>query len=71
MELINNILDITFLGFWHFIGMAILLYTILYFIVNGILRIWSNFMEMLIDRKKSNLEKEFPEYWEKYKHLYK
>lgn len=47
----EKILEIAFIGFWQFVGMVILLNTVAYFIVNGLLKIWSRFMRMLMVRK--------------------
>ena len=49
--MINNILEIAFSGFWNFIGMAILLNGLAYFLVNGILRLFSRFSRMIMVRK--------------------
>jgi len=35
-------------GFWTFIGVSMLLPLILYFIVNGIIKIWSRFLRLLM-----------------------
>jgi hypothetical protein len=47
----NKILEIAFSGFWCFIGMLILLNGVAYYTVNGIVKIWSKFMRMLMVRK--------------------
>lgn len=47
----EEILKITFSGFWSFVGMTILLYGLFYFIVNGAMRVWARFMRMLMVRK--------------------
>ena len=35
-------------GFWVFLGVSSLLWMILYFAVNGIIRMWSRFLRFLI-----------------------
>lgn len=45
-------LEFTFQSLWHFIGMTILLNGLLYFTVNGILRIWRYFLRCLMVRKQ-------------------
>lgn len=35
-------------GFWHFIGVLLLLSLILYYVVNGITRVWSRFLRMIM-----------------------
>lgn len=47
----EKIIEIAFSGFWCFIGMCILLNGLAFFLVNGIVRIWSRFMRMLMVRK--------------------
>lgn len=49
--MIEKILDITFSGFWPFVGMIILINSTLAIIVNEIVRMWSRFMRMLMVRK--------------------
>jgi hypothetical protein len=49
--MINKILEITFSGFWSFIGMMILLYGFAFFLVNMLLKMWSRFTRMLMVRK--------------------
>lgn len=49
--MINKILEITFSGFWPFVGMAILLNGGAYFIVNMFIRIWGYTTRMLMVRK--------------------
>ena len=47
----KDFLELTFRSFWHFIGMTILLYVAIYFIVNGAVIIWNRFLRMLMVRK--------------------
>lgn len=47
----DKIIEITFSGFWAFIGMLLLVYTIIHYIANGIIRMWARFMRMLMVRK--------------------
>ena len=49
--MINKILEITFSGFWQFVGMAILLNGFAFYIVNFFVRIWTRFMRMIMVRK--------------------
>jgi len=49
--MINKILEIAFSDFWSFIGMMILLNGSAYFAVNGLLKMWSRFLRMLMVRK--------------------
>jgi hypothetical protein len=49
--MITKILEITFSGFFQFIGMAILMNGFAYFTINGLLAAWSRFMRMLMVRK--------------------
>lgn len=48
----NQILEIAFSGFWEFVGMSTLLYGVAFFITNGVLRMWSRFLRMLMVRKQ-------------------
>lgn len=43
MELIKFI----FSGFWIFLGSIVLIWLLLYFFVNGLIRIWIRFMRMI------------------------
>jgi hypothetical protein len=49
--MINKILEIAFSGFWPFCGICILLNGTAYVIVNGIIKILSRFLRMLMVRK--------------------
>lgn len=49
--MVNRLIEIAFSDFWPFIGVLILLNTIFYFIVNGIIKIWSRFTRMMMVRK--------------------
>jgi hypothetical protein len=46
-----KLVEIAFSGFWEFIGMFILIYTFIFFIINGLVKMWSRFMRMLMVRK--------------------
>lgn len=49
--MISKILEISFSGFWPFIGMLILLNGAAYFSINGFVKLWGRFMRMLMVRK--------------------
>ena len=49
--MMEKILDITFSGFWQFVGMGMIFNAVAYLIVNGVLRMFSRFMRMLMVRK--------------------
>jgi hypothetical protein len=46
-----ELLELTFRSFWHFLGMTIILNGAAYFVVNGLTRLWTKFMRMLMVRK--------------------
>lgn len=50
--MITKILEIAFSGFWPFVGMIIILNGAAYFIINGLTKMWSRFMRMLMVRKR-------------------
>jgi len=47
----DKIIETMFNGFFNFIGMIILICTILHYAVKCTIRIWSRFMRMLMVRK--------------------
>lgn len=49
--MIDKIIDTAFYGFWHFIGMFLMIYNILGLLVNMILRMWSRFFRSMMVRK--------------------
>lgn len=49
--MINKIIETAFSGFWQFCGMTMLLNGLAYFVINGILRLFSRFFRMLMVRK--------------------
>jgi len=49
--MIERILEIAFSGFWSFVGIVLLLNIVFATLTNGIIRIWSRFMRMLMVRK--------------------
>jgi nucleoside recognition membrane protein YjiH len=49
--MINKIIEIALSGFWPFVGIVILLNGAAYFTINGLIKIWSRFMRMLMVRK--------------------
>ena len=46
--MIQQILDIAFSGFWPFVGITILLNGLAYFLVNGVLRLFTRFFRMIM-----------------------
>ncbi len=46
-----EILEFALSGFWKFVGCAILFNGAAYFLVNGLLRIWTRLMRMIMVRK--------------------
>jgi hypothetical protein len=48
MELIIKFFELACSGFWTFIGVSLLSSMFLYFGVNGILRVWSKLLRMLV-----------------------
>jgi hypothetical protein len=49
--MMKEILNIAFSGFWPFVGMTIILNGVAYFVVNGLLRLWTRLMRMLMVSK--------------------
>lgn len=47
----DKIIEIMFSGFFNFIGMIMLIYFILHYGVNSMIRMWGRFMRMLMVRK--------------------
>lgn len=51
LKIMDKIIETMFSGFFNFIGMMMLICTILHYGINVIVRIWHIFMRMLMVRK--------------------